>query len=102
MTDMNNSPRKQWTVQRALVLMAVCLMAGIAGGWAVRGARLSEQPGNAKVQSASPAATRSAPSVMQPPSPDQLKAAADSQAAPMIAKLKADPKNLDLLTSIGN
>jgi tetratricopeptide (TPR) repeat protein len=39
---------------------------------------------------------------VQSSSPDQLKAAADNQAAPMIAKLKADPKNLDLLTSIGN
>jgi tetratricopeptide (TPR) repeat protein len=27
---------------------------------------------------------------------------ADNQAAPLIAKLNADPKNLDLLTSIGN
>ena len=45
----NNSPRKQWTTQWALVLMAVCLMAGIAGGWAVRGARLTAQPDSAKV-----------------------------------------------------
>lgn len=91
----NNSPRKQWTTQWALVLMAVCLMAGIAGGWAVRGARLTAQPDSAKV---SPAA---AP-VTQAPGPDHLKAVADNQAAPMIAKLKADPRNLDLLTSIGN
>jgi tetratricopeptide (TPR) repeat protein len=102
MTDMNNSARKQWTAQWALVLMAVCLMAGIAGGWAVRGASLPEQPSNAKVQSAPPAAALSAPSAVQSPSPDQLKAAADNQAASMIAKLNADPKNLDLLTSIGN
>jgi tetratricopeptide (TPR) repeat protein len=102
MTDMNNSSRKQWTAQRALILMAVCLMAGIAGGWAVRGASLPEQPSNAKVQSAPPAAALSGPSAVQSPSPDQLKAAADNQAAPMIAKLKADPKNVELLTSIGN
>jgi tetratricopeptide (TPR) repeat protein len=102
MTDMNNSSRKQWTAQRALILMAVCLMAGIAGGWAVRGARLFAQPGSAKVQSAPPATASVANPVAQTSSNDQLKAAADNQAAPMIAKLKADPKNVELLTSIGN
>jgi tetratricopeptide (TPR) repeat protein len=102
MTNMNNSSRKQWTAQRALILMAVCLMAGIAGGWAVRGARLFAQPGSATVQSAPPATASVANPVALTPSNDQLKAAADNQAAPMIAKLKADPKNVELLTSIGN
>jgi tetratricopeptide (TPR) repeat protein len=82
--------------------MAVCLMAGIAGGWAVRGARLFAQPGSATVQSAPPATASVANPVALTPSNDQLKAAADNQAAPMIAKLKADPKNVELLTSIGN
>jgi tetratricopeptide (TPR) repeat protein len=98
----NNFPREQWTTQWALVLMAVCLMAGIAGGWAVRGARLPAQRDDARVQTAPPAAVSIATPVTQAPSNDQLKAAADNQAAPMIAKLKADPKNPDLLTGIGN
>jgi tetratricopeptide (TPR) repeat protein len=40
--------------------------------------------------------------VVQSPSPDQLKVLADNNAAPMIAKLKSDPKNLELLIGIGN
>jgi tetratricopeptide (TPR) repeat protein len=82
--------------------MAVCLMVGLAGGWAALGARVSAQRGNAKVQSAPPAAAPAANRVAQTRSPNQLRAAADNQAAPMIAKLKADPKNVELLTSIGN
>jgi cytochrome c-type biogenesis protein CcmH/NrfG len=100
--DTNNSAQKQWTAQRALVLMAVCLMAGVAGGWAVRGARLPAQPDNAKISATPPAIATGASPVAQVPSPDQLKVLADNKAAPMIAKLKSDPKNLELLTSIGN
>jgi tetratricopeptide (TPR) repeat protein len=97
-----NNPRKQWTVLRALILMSVCLMAGVAGGWAVRGARLPAQPDNAKTPAAPTIAVAIATPVTQAPSPDQLKSVADNQAAPMIAKLEADPKNLELLTTIGN
>ena len=100
--DKNKSPRKRWTAQHALLLMAACLMAGVAGGWAVRGARLSAQPDSAKASVTPQAASTGAPPSAQAPSPDQLKAAADNQAAPMIAKLNADPENLELLTSIGN
>ncbi len=100
--DTNNSARKQWTAQRALVLMAVCLMAGLAGGWALRGAHLPVQPDNAKNSATPPAAAIGTPQAAQVPSPDQLKVLADNKATPMIAKLKADPKNLELLTSIGN
>jgi tetratricopeptide (TPR) repeat protein len=91
-----------WTTQRALVLMAVCLMAGIAGGWALHGVRPPAQPESAKAQTAPLVAGSGANPGSQSLSPDQLKAAADNQAAPMIAKLNADPKNLGLLTSIGN
>jgi tetratricopeptide (TPR) repeat protein len=100
--DTNNSSQKHWTAQRALVLMAVCLMAGVAGGWAVRGARLPAQPDNAKISATPQAAATGAPSVAQAPSQDQLKVLADNKAAPMIANLKSDPKNLELLTGIGN
>jgi tetratricopeptide (TPR) repeat protein len=100
--DTNNSPAKQWTRPRALALMVACLLAGIAGGWAIRGTRLPAKPETAKAASIPAAATVSASSAPHAPSPDQLKAMADNEAAPLIAKLNADPKNLDLLTSIGN
>jgi len=98
----NNSPRKQWSAKQALVLMAVCLMAGVAGGWAMRGMRLSAQTEPAKTAIASQGAPTVATAAVSATSPSQLKVMADNQAAPLIAKLKADPKNPELLISIGN
>ncbi|MGA9586998.1 MAG: tetratricopeptide repeat protein, partial [Terracidiphilus sp.] len=40
--------------------------------------------------------------MQQIPSADQLKVLADNKAAAMISNLKADPKNAELLTGIGN
>ena len=37
----------------------------------------------------------------QPPSLDQMKQMADKQAEPLIAKLKDDPKNTDILNQLG-
>ena len=88
-----------WTYQRALMLMAFCLLAGIAGGWGIRGIHpASADP--ARVVSAPPVAP--ANTTAQAPSPTQLKVMADNQAASQILKLKSDPKNLELLTNIGN
>ena len=98
----NSSSPKQWTRSQALGLMAVCLLAGIAGGWVIHGTRNPAQTETAKAAEVSAAAPTTATPASQAPSPDQLKTMADNQAAPLIAKLKADPKNSDLLTSIGN
>ena len=95
MTDTNRPPMVQWTRIRAVILAAVCLTAGIAGGWAIRGTQ-------------SPAPTASTPvvagagKVSQNPSSAQWKEMADAKAAPLLEKLKSDPNNPDLLTSIGN
>ena len=97
MTNTNSFLLRQWTYQRALLLMALCLTAGIAGGWAIRGSR----PANAtssKAVNTPPVA----PTGAVPPSSSQMRAMADSQAAPQILKLHSDPKNLELLTSVGN
>lgn len=102
MMDTNNSAQKRWTAQRALILMAVCLMAGVAGGWAVRGVQLPAQSDNKNPSATPQGAVTGAPPVTPAPSADQLKALADNKAAPMIAKLKSDTNNLELLTSIGN
>ncbi len=99
MPDTSSSPLKNWTYQRALILMAICLMAGIAGGWAIHGGGPATSEA-AKTVSTQPVAPTSA--IAQPPSPAQLRAMADSQAASQVLKLKSDPKNLELLTSVGN
>jgi len=97
MTDENRTSTQQWTSLQAYVLAVICLLVGIAGGWLIRG---SQSPAAAVPDMASAPVTQ--PSASQMPSPAQLKAMADTQAAPLIEKLKADPTNADLLASIGN
>ena len=88
----------QWNSRQALLFVSLCLMVGIAGGWFLRGFQSNAQPSitQAAAQPTAPGATP------QPPSPARLKEMADTQAAPLISKLNADPKNPGLLTSIGN
>jgi tetratricopeptide (TPR) repeat protein len=98
----NRLHAKQWTGPRAVALMVVCLLVGIGGGWAMRGTRHPVQTETAKAATIPDASATSANPATQASSPDQLKTMADNEAAPLIAKLNADPKNLDLLTSVGN
>ncbi|MFZ3262724.1 MAG: tetratricopeptide repeat protein [Terriglobales bacterium] len=102
----NNSSSVNWTGVQAYTLAVVCLLLGMAGGWLIRG---SQSPAAAAVENASPSA--SAPAAMgggmgggatSQPTPEQLKKMADVQAAPLIEKLKSDPNNPELLTSVGN
>ena len=97
MTDENRTSTQQWTSLQAYVLAVICLLVGIAGGWLIRG---SQSPAAAVPDMANATTTQQPASQM--PSPAQLKAMADTQAAPLIEKLKADPTNADLLASIGN
>jgi len=84
------------------VLAVICLLVGIAGGWFIRG---SQSPAVA-AETASASAPASAPAMgsqaTQPPTPAEMQKMADTQAAPLIEKLKADPSNAALLASIAN
>jgi len=86
----------RWTRERAAFLAAGCLLAGIAGGWMIHGSRLEA---SAAVSVAVPTPSAAAP---QPSEPAQMKEMADAQAAPLLARLKSDPGNPDLLTNVGN
>jgi tetratricopeptide (TPR) repeat protein len=99
MTETNRTPMR-WTRESAALVAAVCLVAGIGGGWSIRGSRTA---------AASNVSTSVPSAVAQPASlaphaltPAQLKEMADSQAAPLLDKLKFDPNNPDLLAGIGN
>ena len=100
----NNSSSVNWTGVQAYTLAVVCLLLGMAGGWLIRGSQQSPAAA-AAVENAGPSA--SAPAAMgggmnAQPTPEQLKKMADTQAAPLIEKLKSDPDNPELLTSVGN
>ena len=103
MTDANRTPIKQWTVKQAILLAAVCLIVGIAGGWQIRSSQGPPVARFAKAPSiAALAANGAAPASQMIPGPDRLKEIADAQATPMLDRLRSDPDNPELLTSIGN
>ena len=102
MTATVRTPIEQWTQKQALILSAICLTAGIAGGWSIRAWRSSAVNEPAQVATAPAPVAPAAPAAAQPPSPAQLKAQAETLAAPLIGKLKSDSSNPELLTSIGN
>ncbi len=102
MTDTNQTPIKQWTRTNAILLAVVCLLVGIAGGWAFRGAQSPAVTGPANAAAvATPAGTSAGPA-SQVTSPAQLKEVADAQAAPLLDQLKSNPHDPNVLTSIGN
>ena len=107
MTDTNPAPPEtrlearldRWTRKQAILLAALCLMAGIAGGWLIRASQRPAVSKSAKI--VGPAAMETA-SASAAPTPARLKEMADAQVAPLLDKLKADPGNPDLLAGVGN
>ncbi len=101
MTDTNRATSfEQWTSVQAYVLAVICLLVGIAGGWLIRG---SHSPAAAATETgASAPVSASADAGFQSPTPAQMQKMADTQAGPLLDKLKADPNNAELLARIGN
>jgi tetratricopeptide (TPR) repeat protein len=104
MTDTDratSTSNEQWTSVQAYVLAVICLLVGIAGGWFIRG---SESPAAATAETASAPAMAGADASGQTPAPTpaQMQKMADTQAGPLIEKLKADASNAGLLENIGN
>jgi len=102
MTDTNRAASiEQWTTVQAYVLAVICLLVGIAAGWFIRG---SQSPPAAATEAAgtSAPAMGNANGGAQAPTPAQMQKMADTQAAPLLAQLSADPNNAKLLENIGN
>jgi len=96
-----SSSNEQWTSVQAYVLAVICLLVGIAGGWFIRGSQSPAAPEPETATTSAPAPAMGNPAT-QAPTPAQLQKMADTQAAPLIEKLKADPTNAALLASVGN
>jgi cytochrome c-type biogenesis protein CcmH/NrfG len=88
-----------WTGVQAYTLAVVCLLIGIAGGWFIRGPK---SPATAATAESSSSAAVAGMGGQQMPRPDQMKKMADTQAAPLLDKLRSDPNNAELLANIGN
>jgi len=89
----------EWTSLQAYTLAVVCVLVGLAGGWFFRG---SQSPVSAAPGASARAAAPGGITAEQMPSPEQMKRMADSQAAPLLEKLKSEPKSGELLANIGN
>ncbi len=104
--ESNESPASSstWTSREAYLLAMVCLLVGAALGYFFRGSA-SSIPTAVTQSAASPAMPPTgAPSGGVPPAsgPPPTAEALSSIAAPMLAALKADPQNADVLIQLGN
>jgi cytochrome c-type biogenesis protein CcmH/NrfG len=89
-----------WTATQTYAMAAVCLLIGVLVGYLVRGsAKPAAQaaPASAEMQQAATAPSPSTGQQQKMPTLDDMKRMADKQAEPLLAKLKTDPKNVDLL-----
>ena len=106
MADNKNSTVANWTGTQAYVLAIICLLAGVAIGYLVRGSSSPDTATPAQAATAPAGMPGGMPPAMpgtqQQPTPEQLKQMADAQAAPLIAQLKERPNDSTLLSQIGN
>ena len=79
--------------KHVFLIAALCLIAGLAGGFTARGFRIPATP----TVKPSPHAASGGHIL----SVAQMKQIADRQAAPLLEKLKADPNNPELLAQVG-
>lgn len=108
MADKTNSTSSNWTGTQAYVLAVICLLAGVAIGYLVRGSASPDASAPTTAQAAAPEGMGGGmpPNMgamqQQAPSPEQLKHMADKQAEPLLAQLKSNPNDAQLLYKIGN
>ena len=88
-----------WTPTQTYAMAAVCLLIGVLVGYLVRGsAKPVGQAAQLPRRCSRPAtAPPSGTGQQKMPTLDDMKRMADKQAEPLLAKLKTDPKNVDLL-----
>jgi cytochrome c-type biogenesis protein CcmH/NrfG len=88
-------------------MAVICLIVGTAVGYLIRG---SKTPSAASATTTAATATQAMPTDSmhgggapnQMPTPEQLKAMADQQAAPLLEKLKQNPNDAGTLAETGN
>jgi len=109
MTELKTTSTDTWSPTQAFALAAVSLLLGVCGGWIVRRATALATP--APQQAVVAPVPVDAPSPLPPsalgpmaalPSADDLKKAADSEAAPLLEQLKSAPTDFGLLARVGN
>lgn len=109
MTQLKTTSADTWTTTQAFALAAVSLLLGVSGGWILRRATASAAPvmqqavmTPAAMDGPTQAALPNLGPVSSLPSGDDLKKAADSEAAPLLGQLQTAPSDPGLLAKLGN
>jgi cytochrome c-type biogenesis protein CcmH/NrfG len=87
-----------WTTTQAYAMAGICLAVGLLLGYLFRG---SASHSTTALSTTQPAAAGAPATHQQMPSLEDMKRMADKKAEPLLAKLKTDPDNSDLLNQIG-
>src|SRR5574337_1795710 len=97
MSKQNNPSGGTWTNREAYLLAMVCLISGLLLGYLFRGS--SPVPSSVPVTAGAPMpATGASPGAAAPVTAESLQ----PLAAPLLAALKADPKNVETMVQLGN
>jgi cytochrome c-type biogenesis protein CcmH/NrfG len=89
-----------WSATQVYAMAAVCLAIGLAVGYLFRGSKPAAAPA-APAQSANMSTPPAAMPGGHAITLEQMKQIADKKAEPVLAKLKDDPRNADLLIQAG-
>jgi cytochrome c-type biogenesis protein CcmH/NrfG len=103
MNDTGESANRNatWQPWQVYVMAAICLVIGVVVGYLARGSAPAVTASAANVPAAQTAAAMGAGGLKKVPTLDDMKRMADKQAEPLVAKLKTDPNNADLLNQVG-
>lgn len=93
-----------WQVKQVYAMAVICLVVALAIGYLFRGSQSPAAPpptvtgsqANAQLSASAKTAGGHMPSL------EEMKRVSDERAAPLLEKLKSDPKNGDLLIQVGN
>lgn len=87
-----------WTATQTYIMATVCLLIGVLVGYLLRGSAKPVVPAPATSVEMQQPANASPPGMGQgTPTLEDMKRMADKQAGPLLAKLKNDPNNVELL-----
>jgi cytochrome c-type biogenesis protein CcmH/NrfG len=100
MNQTETSGSQGWKSTQVYAMAVVCLIVGVVVGYLFRGSD-SRRAADSAPSAAVPGTDGATSNPAQMPSLDDMKRMADKQAEPLLAKLKSDPTNSDLLNQIG-
>jgi cytochrome c-type biogenesis protein CcmH/NrfG len=98
-----------WKTPQVYAMASICLVIGLALGYLFRGSAsrpaqavpAPQMPSAASAPAGPASSAASSATPAQMPSLDDMKHMADKKAEPLLAKLKADPNNSQLLNQVG-